>query len=257
MTIPLGDQPLDDPLLRFAKEHPALTVTGVTTALFVVKVMFVSHLNTTVALGLVSATGPAELATGMLALLFPTLLLLLAYTMLLSTFVFYVRGRRTAVLFEASLLVTLFAVVTAPLGSLLFFVGINVAALGGGYWFGRRRQRRGGPPLSSYWPVLQWRLIGMALGVVFVIAAAPTAWLPPENYLVVGMTEEQVGYFVEDEGEWITILRDADRSLVRHRAEEVEDRDVCTFGFARDALSTPIWNLVNRGQARLPTCRAP
>lgn len=255
MTIPLGQQPIDDPLLQFAKHHPSLTVAGLTTALFVVKTMFVSHLNTTVALGLVAAIGPAELAAGMLALLFPTLMLLLAYAMLLTTFVSYARGKRAAVLFEASLLVTLFAIVTAPLGSLMLFVGLNSGAFATGYWFGRRQARRGGPPMSSYWSIVQWRLVGVALGVVFVIAAAPTAWLPAERYVVDGIADEQVGYFIEEDGEWVTVLQDADRSLVRHPASDIQARVVCTLGSPRDVFSTPIWNLANRGQARLPECR--
>lgn len=256
MIAPLLDQPIDDPALNWAREHPALAVAGITTAVFLVKVMFVAHLNTPVALGIVASVGPAELATGMLALLFPTMTMLLAYVMWLATAVSYMRGRRAAVLFEASVLVSVFAVVTTPLGSLLLFLGVNSVAVAVVYWAWRRRAKKGGPPLTSYWPFIQWRLVGVGLSVVFLITAAPTPWLPAESYQVAGAEREQVGYFIEEDGHWVTVLRDDDRSLVRYREDEIERREVCALKFPRDVLATPIRNLIAGRQASLRECPA-
>ena len=81
VTVPLGHQAIDDPLLRFAKTHPALAVAGFTTAVFVIKVLFAAHLNTSVALGIVSAIGPADL-----------LALLIAYVMGILTVAYFGAG---------------------------------------------------------------------------------------------------------------------------------------------------------------------
>lgn len=261
MTVPLGHQAIDDPLLRFAKAHPALSVAGFTTAVFVIKVLFVAHLNTAVALGIVSAVGPADLVTGLLTLLFPTLALLFAYVLAIWTFVYFKRGRRAAVLFDVTLLVAVFALITAPVGTLLAFIVVTGLGIGVGYWFGRRR-RRTGKTGKDPWPEIVWRLVGLGLGFFVVVTAQPTVWLPAEVFQIddahveaVGY-HENVGYFIEEDGEWITVLSEIDRRLLRIRPEQISARQVCGRAFPRGWLNTAAWNLLNRDPGALPPCEA-
>ena len=130
-----------------------------------------------------------------------------------------------------------------------------------GYWFGRRR-RRTGQAVRDFIPELIWRLTGVGLGVFVVIAAQPTVWLPPEVFHIedahaeaVGY-RENVGYFIEEDGEWVTVLSEIDRRLLRLRPEQIAARQVCVLKNRRGWVDTPIWNLLNRNPGALPQCAA-
>jgi hypothetical protein len=245
-----------DPLVLFARAQPALTVAGITAAVFVVKVMFVARLNTEVALGIVAATGPAELVFGLIALLFPAFALYLSFVLGLVALTIFRRGGEVAVVGTVSVVAFLIGLATSPVSWILvFIIAVVLGELGGrGVDLLFERLRLGKP--AALKPDERARAIGI-LSAVFALAVLiqPEMWLPPENFRVPEQRADMVGYFIEEDGEWLTVLDETSHRLIRFRESEISDRRLCTFRFD-EPLSTPLWTLLNPGQGQLEGCFA-
>jgi hypothetical protein len=233
-------QPARDPLLSMVGMHPALAVAGVTTAVFVLKVWLAAAADLQVALGIVGATGTVELATSLVVLLFPVAAWTATAGLAVLTSRYHASGRQIDFLLMATGGAVAITLLVTPLGILLAFVAFMV--LYPAYlWLAAKILER----QFHARDVRRAAVIGAA-GLAVVVIVMPTVWLPAENYTVIEQADTPlVGYFIEEEGRWVTVLQEPDRNLVRLRADEIQDRNVCSF-VSPNLLNTPIFALLFR-----------
>lgn len=88
----------------------------------------------------------------------------------------------------------------------------------------------------------RWTLPPLLVIVIFVpgVLVGGQMWLPLENVV---HRETVVGYVLEDDGEWITLVRDDDRSLEYVRVADVTERNVCLVE------RLPVWGASGAGES--------
>ena len=80
----------------------------------------------------------------------------------------------------------------------------------------------------------------------------PGVWLPRES-LSVEDRPAFTGYVVEEEGSWLTVLRDDTRTILRVAADELTDREACETAGARWLSLPQLWS----PPGPLPGCPEP
>jgi len=89
--------------------------------------------------------------------------------------------------------------------------------------------------------VLRWVTIVAIVIVGLLMMARPSIWLPAEN---ISTTDRGlvVGYVVEDQGGWTTILTPT-HQLLRERSDAIDGREVCALGSLESRLFNQLWRL--------------
>jgi len=79
-------------------------------------------------------------------------------------------------------------------------------------------------------------------------------WLPPE-VLSVANGPKVLGYVLSDSGNWVKVLNESDRSIVRIAQTEVTERRTCRIGRAR--RETTLWEIVTHKapSPKYPECK--
>jgi hypothetical protein len=213
------------------------------------KVFSTASFNPSTALGLVNASGPVSVLMGTIAALLPTLsVMALTYWVLVLPFTIRLvkiqtNSRLSAsyagliVIFVTLLLAALAAVTSAFWLSALFLL---LGLLGGriSYWrnpMRRQLKARANIPhylLSSDESAIKLRrqtrsrYIAIVAGLGLLTAFASDLWLPPEAVsLKDGSTF--TAYVLNDGGQWTTLLRENDRTILKEKPTDVIERSLC------------------------------
>jgi hypothetical protein len=222
--------------------HPELAITGLLFTAVAVRIMSVSggHVATAQAL---LRHGPVTVLVGTVFAFVPSVLGFFAAFALLKWLRGYIgRGskefRATPMWLMAALLSDTLLSRIIPFRELLGLLAVPVAFL----ILDFIRVVRKGQPFefrSNRWgerftaPPAVW--IG-SLVISFFFAAQ--MWLPTE--VLETPNRRTVAYILEDEGEWITIVRENNRRLAYVRADSVLSRQVCDAD--QLATSPPLWS---------------
>lgn len=225
-------------------EHVVFLATLSLSLLIVLKLLVISRHNFDIALAMIG-TAPATVITGTLVLAFPLVALLVGGSLLQWVIGSFIEGlvipARVPALFVGILLVLFI-----PYPLTLFFAAFAVLALVP-WALKRLRQTRAEKPERE--PDLgrednhsederpdqaernAWKSTRAYFSVLFVyvllaLLLNDDVWLPAERIDLMD-SGRVVGYVISDQSEWVTILRESDRSLLRVSSSLVSDRQVC------------------------------
>lgn len=227
--------------------------------LVVIDTLLVSHYQPATALALLRSTPPLTLLTGVLLNLGPVL-------MNVAIIVYLVRGASaiaqyrisTAVsCYGAAGLLAVFATYLVDDDALIspFVLLPLAAAMGvGGYVLSRGHEdnAESAPPLAV--------IIGLAVFLGYVIThdvepALTRPYLPAERIEITDMgtkrTISEVGYVVDADRSWSTIMREDDRSIIYVRTTDLRSREVCLLPSDRPVRPR---NGIELTAADVPTC---
>jgi hypothetical protein len=104
------------------------------------------------------------------------------------------------------------------------------------------------------WRRIRWPLEYFAVFAVVIstLLDVPRVWLPAED---VRFAESRVtAYVLSVESDWMTLLREGDRSIMIVKTTEVESRNVCNVGGVSGARTIGQILLGERGGPRNPPC---
>jgi hypothetical protein len=238
------------------------TLLGACLFLFVaIKVLVISRFDTAVALGLVGSAGAVSVVLGSLLLLAPFVAIVFwgVSIWLLSHYWFVVkmRSERNALLPMAAIAAVV-AILLAPWALFAASILIGLQGLHHSRIIQRRHLRwvegHGATPLPSrmtfYAMIREEGILYLCLlsFVGLLIVLSPFVWMPAERVSIdIANTSgtnpssgspkvkevSTVGYVIEDEGEWSTLLVDADRSLLHVKTADLMTREICTTSPSR------------------------
>ena len=239
-----------DAVAGFLRTHMVLAAGVAVTAVFVTKVWLSAGAEPSVAAGIVAASGSLELATSLLVLALPVLALVLAAALLVMALSDGPSRLAAAPAIGASAAMLL-CIAIVPLGLLLaVLVSVGLAMLVG--W--RRRRRQGGRMGRAQCGGLV--LAAALLGALWIVQPS-LMWLPAERLTIAGADGVDVGYVIEDEGPWLTVLRHGDRRLLRVEAGSVTAREVCSLVDATSVLGRSLVALLVAPRSTTPCATAP
>lgn len=231
-----------DPLIRVVARHPTTSFAVVASALVVIKVLVAARLDVGTALGLVSAAGVANVVFGVVILLWPAFLI----GVTIGLWLWLVHEARQSKPVWAILAVTsasgvaMFAFLPFIVSAFIVLAGLAEWAY---LWWSKKRGREAEPLLDTFGRVLY---VVLATGLLF----SEAVWLPRE--IITAGGESYVGYVVEEEGAWTTILRDSDRLLLRVRDATIDSRQICGGGDGGFGLKPA--DLLDKRPPPLPQC---
>jgi hypothetical protein len=213
-------------LLHFVASNvpPAAAAAGLLFTVF--RVLAVSHFDPSTALAVFATSGPVTVVGGVLVQITP--LLLIYATVGLAYWEWSLRRRKVASGFSGFVLVLVTAVTLfiAPLLNVLLFAGLGVV-LAVVEVRQQRKERRDGqaPGMRS----LLWftALTNLLLGAGLILTYSSSVWLPAE---VIHLQDgsQQVGYVLQVDGPWTTVLTEAHRQVIRVSSPALESRTICT-----------------------------
>jgi hypothetical protein len=213
-------------ILTFAREHPTLVATAALVALVVLRVTLVTRGNVTSATALVASAGVVQVGLSTLLWVFPGV----------ANFLFVMGGILTIDLIRRVTPLTLWhlwllafiplALYVFTLSSLMYWAVtlIMVSVIG---WI---RQRH----LTVKVPYLYVNIL-WALPFFVVLSLDTPVWMPAE-IVDRGNDGPIVGYIVEREPDWTTILEEEDRRIIHVPSKGIEGMTVCQT--PRDARSS-------------------
>jgi hypothetical protein len=222
-------------------KHLNYTIAFATLALVALKVLFVANFKLDVALGLLSAADPGRVVLALLMSLLP----LVAVTALavsgigLGVALGMRRLRMSAAL--AVVIPLAIAASSAPLGTLIVGLLVSLGAVGLGWYLAKpaglldpddvamrlafldalTSTQRGRDDVAKG----NVRLIAQLILVGLMALGTTADWMPIEKVTIDG--KDIVGYVVNDDGRWGTILRLSDSNLVIAPSASITHRDVC------------------------------
>jgi hypothetical protein len=236
-----------DAVAGFLRTHAVLSAGVAVTALFVTKVWLSAGAEPSVAAGIVAASGSLELATSLLVLALPVLALVLAAVLLLMALPGGSGrlGLAAAIGAAAALLLSVAIVPLGLLFSVLVAAGLAAMVI--------RLRRPRSRPVTGDTPLGGLATVAGLLGALWIVQPS-LMWLPAERLTIEGADGVEVGYVIEDEGPWLTVLRHDDRRLLRVEAGSVTDREICSFVGAGSVIGRSLASLlVAPGSSRLCT----
>jgi hypothetical protein len=224
-----------DPLLLWAASHVPLLATTLLFLFVVVRVLRVSEFDPGTATTVVREAGVVSVVLGVLATSLPSLVMIAALFLLLvglggpGTDV----QRRVALITALSAYVLLTAILPWPR-----LIAVTVTLL----------------VVFLVWRKIRWPLEYFAVVALVVTALldVPRVWLPAED---VRLAESRVtAYVLSVESDWMTLLREGDRSIMIVKITEVESRNVCNVDGVSEARTIGQILLGERGGPRNPPC---
>lgn len=226
-----------------ARQHPALVLSLVTGAAVVGKVLLAARGDVGVALALVTAGIPSVLL-GVAVLYSPVLSLFLA----IGAFWWRLRERSLASATAVSA-GSIAAAYVLPIITIVVLLTITATVV---LTWRRSPVTRAAIARLGEWmewdraKLLDWALYFLLAGLVF----SPAVWVPREK-IEVAPIGVFTGYVIEEDGPWITLLREDSRTVLRTRPAALIGREVCDAEPGLRWLSLP--QLFNP-PASLPAC---
>jgi hypothetical protein len=240
-----GEPPIQ--VAPFVQRHAAVLIPLVPIVIVVLRIARVSNFDATTARGVLESSGLVQVIAGTLLPLVPTALFLGALA--LSVYAFRERtplARMSRVLAPP---VAIFCVVLFPWGILVLLVAGALVVLAIEWQLARRRSRRVFGSIDSNW------LLGAgALLVLAQIFIYGTMWLPAER-VETRQGATTVGYVIESDFVWTSVLLEESRSIRRFRTESVRSRTVCQVEESDiDGESSLVDLLTDRRRPKYPEC---
>lgn len=204
-------------LLRIARDHPALAASFIISSLVVVRIGMAARLRPTTALALLGSRSPVSVIFGTVLSLLPwfvLLLLAIGFTWAVRTLRFGLQGRRLVFLPITVMLYTLFLTAAAFPWWFLLFVPLLIYE---GLAEANTERRRLPTALTVSGVLISILLLGSQV------------WLPSERIEVAG-GGAIVGYVVDDDGNWASVLRERDRTVLLIRSDLIVARQICSLG---------------------------
>jgi hypothetical protein len=218
------------PVVSSFVDTKTLTTTLILFSLVTLKVLAVVNFNPTEALALIGAAGPIAVVIGSIVASIYTLLPSAIFLILAAVFAY---GARRGVRFKdldrdilrgiGALVLGLFAlsvfVIPAAAFLTIFFTATAVFLLSN-YFLS--------PSRSSVDLILSYVLL--AIGVIGIITylIGSSMWLPAEKITLQDQSSVTViAYVLDDDGNWSSLLRESDRTIVRITTESIEHRAIC------------------------------
>lgn len=199
-------------LKDLAAEHTGLVIAAAATALLILKVMRVAHVNSRTALALIADAGPLSVMVATLVEHFPTIIFVISCLVVWWLVEAFQDAERLTSSHLAALAAVLIALLLTPwpFVAALAIIGIVRVVQ---TRTSKRRDRRG----RGYYVIV---------GLIAVILLADSdVWLPAEVFTLADGSE-LVGYAIEESG-WIVILTEEDRAVVRIPDENIKERRPC------------------------------
>lgn len=205
--------------LKTALANVALVATLFAFVTVAARALAVARLDTTTAAALVRTSGPVDVFMGTLTQVFPDLLML-AFVM----FVFldwHLAAKSPLprrLVYGVAWGVGLVALFIAPWKQFLLWICVAVPGVHPASASHLREL------LAPSFVKTRSIMIGGVVLLVFLLSDA--VWLPQERIQLRG-AGTVVGYVVEEDGRWISILKEHDRALLFVEDDDVESREVC------------------------------
>jgi hypothetical protein len=218
---------------RFIDDHLSLVVTGALFTAFVVKLVAVSHSNTTTMSAILQRTGPSAVLFGIAA----QVGIWVAFGLLLGL------GARLVDDGKVTDTTTIFALLGASAALVALLASVVLAGavllLGlAGLWRRRRRAPRGrGGGVNR-----QLAFAGLGSALALVLFLNDGVWLPAEA-LTTASGERHVGFVLDSDDSWTVLLREKDRVVVRLATGSIERRQYCSLGDSDDWWGRPFYAL--------------
>jgi hypothetical protein len=247
----------------WAAGNLAWLVAASAVVLAIVKVSRVAHLNPATAVAIVNASGPVQVALGVLTSA--------AGGAAVATFglaAFFAWGRlRSGVNVGAAIVALaagLVAVVqlVALIPALAFgVIGLGVVVITGLFKRGQEGAAAGSVRSAPQRPIWQRQTLGfVALVVAWVLLALGAAlgvddkmWLPAER-VTLASGQRMTAYVVSTSDQWTTLLRDRDRAILFVRPTEIRSRALCSISKRRSERSIAAVIGGDSGSAKYPPC---
>lgn len=232
----------------FVRDHPTLAATAVVIVVFVVRVLVIADGSLPTIYGLLTTVDPATLALSTLLTLYPTVLYVASVVALLT----FVDVRREVMdaprwlnyapyVFALDLIYLSFSWWLVIL--FIFVLNASVPLLED------VRARRRGERLPRR-PVLNFIVVGS--GLITLVFTTEATWLPVEE-IRLRQSESVVGYVLETESEWTSVLLDEDRTLLRVRTSDVLSRELCD-NKERTTWDRRLTDVLGDGPPTYPKC---
>jgi hypothetical protein len=240
----MGGPPIQ--VAPFVQRHAAVLIPLVPIVIVVLRIARVSNFDATTARGVLESAGLVQVIAGTLLPLVPTALFVGAVAM--SVYAFRERtplARMSRVLAPA---VAIFCLVLFPWGILVLLVAGVLVVLAIEWRLARRRSRRAFASFDS-----NWFLGAAALLVLAQIFIYGTMWLPAER--VETRRGATVGYVLESDFVWTSVLVQETRFIRRFRTESVQSRTVCQVeGSDIDGEGSLVDLLTGQRRPKYPEC---
>jgi hypothetical protein len=240
----VGSPPIQ--VAPFVQRHAGVLIPLVPIVIVVLRIARVSNFDATTARGVLESVGLVQVLAGTLLPLVPTAVFVGALA--LSVYAF---RERTALARMSRVLappIAIFCLVLFPWGILVLLVAGVLVVLAIEWRLARRRSRRVFASFDS-----NWFLGAGALLVLAQIFIYGTMWLPAER--VETRRGATVGYVLESDFVWTSVLVDETRSIRRFRTESVQRRTVCQVEESDiDGEGSLVDLLTGRRRPKYPEC---
>ncbi|GAA1401397.1 hypothetical protein [Catellatospora coxensis] len=153
----------------------------------------------------------------------------------------------------AAVIASILAFATIPTGYLLIYLVVAVASIGSSFlivWIRRRLLAKGRDPGELPFVLREPKsahntplAVGLAvfglLGWLWV-ATRDTPWIPVER-ITQSTSGPVVGYILDEDGAWFTVMLEDDRRVVNIPSAQVSQRQPCSRGDERTPLVMLVW----------------
>ena len=189
------------------------------------RVLLAVRMNTATALAVVSTAGVVEVALGIAISSYWMVLLILYATCDAWRRISNRKGHRNADAFLLQGVLGIVALVVAPFWGVVAVVGLTILF---GYTDRFLKSKRG----IEEEP---WIMALTLFLIAFVIGQS--IWLPTEVIITNEREDAIIGYVLDADSEWISILREDDRYVERLRSDFVVYRAICTLPEGRPGFA--------------------
>jgi hypothetical protein len=216
-----------------------LAVSLLTFLAVAVRVYRVAGLSSVVAAGIVAHAGPGAVLLGTLTTSLPGILIT-ASIWLLYLLLSPLQAHWRGMILGALLVIELVLTYVLPWQGLMFQVAFVVVV----FFFLRNRS----------WSV-EW--LAIVAGALFIFASSTAPWLPAEQLTIAGTSTPIIGYVLEDDGPWMTVLVNDPRTIESVQAAQVTGRRICSTQESRGPGKS-VFDLVSDSEAEpnIPSCGA-
>lgn len=235
------------------KDHLSLVIAIAVGATVLTKIWSVAHGSKYTMAALFSAQGSLNVTIAALVAGLPSLgylPMVLTYPALIAA-AWAGHSLRGPVI--AAVIASLLAFATIPTGYFLLFLVVALASLGSSLlilWLRRRHIARGRDPrelpfilresTAAHHTPLAVGLAVFGLLGWFWVATRDTPWIPVER-ITQSTSSPVVGYIIDGEGEWFTVMLEDDRRVVNILSTQITQRQPCSRGDERTPLVRLVW----------------
>ena len=215
-----------DNALRFTRQHPTLLATVALSFVVVLKLIVVARGSLTTAEALLTSAGPVIIGLGILLTLFPAILFILSLNSLL-VWVDLLRGAVTFGFWHfISVWLLMLDVYFLTLIQLLMVVVLAILFIAIGWLFERKPRKQPNYKKKPYVTDLV-TVIVLMLSLFFL---NDSLWVPAEQLIHGDSSSVVVGYVAQADADWITVVRESDRHVLRLRMSTIHTRELCRLG---------------------------